>query len=147
MWRKAKTETQRRRGRPKKGEEVKEMISYGKGYQLKEGLRKIFECDKEDAEAELKRWLSWACRSKLKPFVELSKKIRRHKEAILATCRYRLSNARIEATNNKIKVLIRKAYGFRNIQNPKALIIIICSDLYKEIRMPYKDRLDIPIVY
>ena len=33
LWRKAKTETpKRRRGRPKKGEEVKEMISYGKGY-------------------------------------------------------------------------------------------------------------------
>ena len=28
-----------------------------------------------------------------------------------------MSNARIEATNNKIKLIIRKAYGFRNIQN------------------------------
>ena len=65
----------------------------------------------------------------------------RHKEAILATCKYKLSNARIEATNNKIKVLIRKAYGFRNIENLISLIMISCSNLINEIRLPYKDRL------
>ncbi|WP_418776209.1 transposase [Holdemanella biformis] len=50
-------------------------------------------------------------------FVELSKKIRRHKEAIIATVRHGLSNARIESMNNKIKVMIRKAYGFRKLFN------------------------------
>ena len=88
-----------------------------RGYQLKEGLRKVFQCRKDTIEKELKAWLSWACRSKLKPFVELSKKMRRHKDAIIATVRHGLSNARIESINNKIKVLIRKSYGFRNIQN------------------------------
>ncbi|QUC04906.1 transposase [Atopobium sp. oral taxon 416] len=28
-----------------------------------------------------------------------------------------MSNARVEATNNKIKLIVRKVYGFRNIQN------------------------------
>ena len=45
-----------------------------RGYQLKENLRKVFQCNKENVETELKAQLSWACRSKLKPFVELSKK-------------------------------------------------------------------------
>ena len=71
------------------------------------------------------------------------KKIRRHKEAILATVKYGLSNARIESMNNKIKVLIRKAYGFRNIENLKDMIMLICSNLYKELRMPYETKFEL----
>ena len=122
-------------------EEIREFYpKMFRGYQLKEGLRKVFQCSKETIEKELKAWLSWACRSKLKPFVELSRKIRRHKEAISATVKHGLSNARIESTNNKIKVLIRKSYGFRNIQNLIDMIMIVCSNLYLEIKLPYQLR-------
>ena len=118
-----------------------------KGYQLKEGLRLIFQSDIDEAEYLLDKWLSWACRCRIPSFVELSKKIRRHREAIISTVRYGLSNARIESMNNKIKVLIRKAYGFRNIENLKDLIMLVCSNLYKEIRLPYEQRCEsiIPI--
>lgn len=122
-------------------DEIKELYpKMFRGYQLKEGLRKVFQCRKDTIEKELKAWLSWACRSKLKPFVELSKKIRRHKEAIIATVRHGLSNARIESTNNKIKALIRKSYGFRNIQNLIDMIMIVCSRLYYEIKLSYELR-------
>ena len=39
------------------------------------------------------------------------------------------SNARIEATNNKIKLIIRKAYGFRNIQNMMDMVYLVCSKI------------------
>lgn len=107
-----------------------------RAYLIKESLRAVF--DSEDPESSLKAWLNWASHSKLRPIVELSKKIRKHKEAILATCHHRLSNARIEAINNKIKVIIRKAYGFRNIDNLLAMIMITCSDLYKQIMPAYR---------
>ena len=45
-----------------------------------------------------------------------------------------MSNARIEATNNKIKLIIRKAYGFRNIQNMIDMVYLVCSDL--DIQLP-----------
>ena len=61
--------------------------------------------------------------------VELNKRIRRHKEHILNTIRLGISNARIEATNNKIKLIVRKAYGFRNIQNMLDMVYLVCSDL------------------
>lgn len=111
-----------------------------KGYQLKEGLRQVFQCKSEEVEEALKKWLSWACRCRIPSFVELSRKIRRHKEAIIATVHHGLSNARIESMNNKIKVMIRKAYGFRNIQNLIDMIMIVCSNLYKEIKLPYEIR-------
>lgn len=111
-----------------------------RGYQLKEGLRLLFQSDKENIEHELNRWLAWSCRCRIPVFVELSKKIRRHKEAIIATVRHGLSNARIESMNNKIKVMIRKAYGFRNTQNLIDMIMIVCSDLYNKIKLPYEIR-------
>ena len=73
--------------------------------------------DADEAGAELKRWLWKASHSRIPAFKELYQKIKHHKTHILNTIRYGMSNARIEATNNNIKLIIRKAYGFRNIQN------------------------------
>lgn len=109
-------------------------------YQLKEGLRKVFQCEPSQVEVELKRWLSWACRCRIPDFVALSKTIRRHYKGSLATVKHALSNARIESMNNKIKVLIRKSYGFRNIQNLKDMIMIVCSNLVHSIQLPHQSR-------
>ncbi|WP_376716037.1 transposase [Enterococcus dongliensis] len=48
---------------------------------------------------------------------------------IFASACHGLSNARIEATNNKIKLLIRTAYGFKNLDNLFALIMLSCSNI------------------
>ncbi|MCL2150197.1 MAG: transposase [Dehalococcoidia bacterium] len=83
----------------------------------------------EDAEEALGRWLSWAQRSRIPEFIELRCKIKRHREAILSSIRYGLSNARIEAVNNKIKLTVRAGYGFRNIDNLITLIMLQCTSL------------------
>ena len=48
---------------------------------------------------------------------------------ILRAIELGVSNARVEAVNNKIKVAIRQGYGFRNIDNLIALVMLRCSDL------------------
>ena len=106
-----------------------------RAYQLKEGLRAVFQQQEDMVEAELNHWLLWASRSRIEGFVKLSKKIRRRKNEIISTVKQHLSNARIEAMNNKIKVLIRKSYGFRNTKNMIDLILITCSNL--QIDLPY----------
>jgi transposase len=78
-----------------------------RAYLLKEGMRAVFRFSYDVAPEELDRWLKWAQRCRIKEFVELGKKIKRHKEAILAAIRHGLTNARIEAINNKIKVTIQ----------------------------------------
>jgi hypothetical protein len=40
-----------------------------------------------------------------------------------------MSNARVEGINNKIKVITKRAYGFRNIDNLIAMIYLCCSNL------------------
>ena len=110
-----------------------------RGHDLKEKLRLILKLkDPELAEEELAGWLGWAQRCRIPAFVELGCKVRRHREHILDTVRYGLSNARIEATNknNKIKLLIRIAYGFRNIDAMIGLIMLFCSS----IEIPWPSR-------
>ena len=115
-----------------------------RAYCLKESLRLLLKStDFEQAGADLKHWLWWASHSRIPAFKELYKKIKRHKEHILNTIRLGLSNARIEATNNKIKLIIRKAYGFRNIQNMMDMIYLVCSDIH--IPLPNR-KLDVPKV-
>ena len=101
-----------------------------RGYLLKEGLRDVFKAqDGEEARLRLDKWLSWACRCRIPEFVDLSKKVRRHRDAIVRAVELNISNARIESINNKIKVCIRMGYGFRNIDNLISLVMLRCSDL------------------
>lgn len=108
-----------------------------RAYQLKESLRAIFHLeDRSECEERLSRWLSWAQRCRIPEFVELGRKIKRHKEAILATVDRGLSSSKVEALNNKIKVIIRRSYGFRNTDNLKAMVLLCCSD----IKIPLPNR-------
>lgn len=100
-----------------------------RGYLLKEGLRAVFRAGPGEAADALDGWLAWACRSRIPRFVELSRKVRRKRRGILRSIELGVSNARVEAVNNKIKVAIRQGYGFRNIDNLIALIMLRCSDL------------------
>ncbi len=59
-------------------------------------------------------------------FRELYAKIKRHKEHIPDTIRLGTGNTRVEATNNKIRLIIRKPYGFRNIGNIMDMIYLVC---------------------
>lgn len=101
-----------------------------RAYCMKEMLRLLLKMkDINEAEVELKQWLWRASHSRIDAFKKLYQKVKRHKEHILNAIRLGMSNARIEAINNKIKLIIRKAYGFRNIQNMLDMVYLVCSDL------------------
>ena len=109
-----------------------------RAYLLKEELRLIFKLrDADEAEKALGKWLWHASHSRIEAFKSLYHKIKRHKEHILNTIRFGLSNARIEAINNKIKLIVRKAYGFRNIQNMLDMVYLVCSNL--RIQLPNRN--------
>ena len=101
-----------------------------RAYQLKETLRLILHMkDAELAEEELDKWIEESASSGLAPMEELSAKILRHRENILNSIRCQANSAKSEAVNTTIKVLIKMARGFRNIENMIALIYLKCSDL------------------
>ncbi|MDR2296136.1 MAG: transposase, partial [Clostridiales Family XIII bacterium] len=91
-------------------------------------LTPSFKLPIEDAREELKGWIGWAMRSRIPGFVESRRKIKRHVGAILSSIEYVLSNARVEAINNKIKLTVGMGYGFRNIDNLIALVMLRCAN-------------------
>jgi transposase len=102
-----------------------------RAYRLKETLRVILKIkDPEAAKEQLKHWTMWADRCRIKEFRDLSKKIKRHKEYILNFIETGISNARVEGNNNKISLLVHRAFGFRNYQNMVDMIMLICSNLH-----------------
>ena len=56
-----------------------------------------------------------------------SREIRRHGPDILGTIELGCSNARLEASDNRIKVTIRMAYGFHHANSLIALVMLRCA--------------------
>lgn len=100
-----------------------------RGYLLKEELRALYACGPRVASRHLDAWLSWARRSKLKPFVKLARTVRRYRDGILAAIQLRISNGRLEGLNNKIGVLKHRAYGFHSAAALIAMVFLCCTKL------------------
>ena len=69
-------------------------------------------------------WLAWASRSKLEPFVRVARAIRKNREGIDCALVHELSNARVEGTNTKLRLLTRLAYGFHSHEPLVALAMV-----------------------
>lgn len=97
-----------------------------RAYRLKEALRAIFAGDlTEDEVAELvDRWCSWAQRCRLEPFVKAGRTIRKHRDGILAAIRLGLSNARLEGLNQRVALIVRRAFGFHSATAALALVML-----------------------
>ena len=113
---------------------VKSDPRLNRAYLLKEHLRLVFQCDYDGAVDALDKWLDWAQRCRIPEFLKLREKIKRHKTAILSTIKHGMTNARIEAVNNNIKVTIRMGYGYKNTDNLIALVRLKCGGF--EIKLP-----------
>jgi transposase len=92
-----------------------------RAYLLKEQLREVFRAKGRTGMDLLDRWLAWAARCRLQPFVELGRQIRRHLPEIRAALRHGLSNARVESANTRMRLLHRMAFGFHR---PRTLIAL-----------------------
>ena len=97
-----------------------------RAYLLKEGLRLVFQLGYEEAVEALETWIGWARRCRIPTFVDLQRRIVKHKASILAAIEHGLSNGRIESVNTKIRLITRVAFGFKS---PDALIALAMLNL------------------
>jgi transposase len=95
-----------------------------RAYLLKEGLRVVFQMPHDQAIEALDRWLAWARRCRIEPFVKLARSITKHRASILAAIENGLSNGLIESVNTKIRLITRIAFGFRSIPALIALLML-----------------------
>ena len=66
------------------------------------------------ARAALKRWYSWAIRSRLEPMKRVARMIKSHLEGIVNAIFHGMTNARAEGINSRIQWIKYTARGFRN---------------------------------
>jgi transposase len=74
----------------------------------------------------LKEWAAWASRSRLEPFVRVSRTIRAHLPGILAYIRWRLTNGLVEGLNRKARMIVARAYGYHSAEALIAMLFLTC---------------------
>jgi transposase len=108
-----------------------------RAYHLKESLRAVFAGDLDTATTNtlLDRWCSQAQRSRIPEFVKAARTIRKHRDGITAAIDRGLSNGRHEGLNNKVRLIIRRAYGFHSAQAALATVMLACGPV--DLQLPY----------
>ena len=105
--------------RPEDGERLAKLLlsdqRLATAWRLKEALRSVYRNrSRKTARAALKAWLNEASASGLKPFQRAAGSLRKWQEEILNYWVYPITNAMVEGKHNRVKVLKRRAYGYRN---------------------------------
>lgn len=108
-----------------------------RSYLLKESLAGILNLRQPWlAKRRLGDWLSWACRSRLKPFVKLARTLRKHLEGVMAYIETGLSNGPLEGINNKARLISRRAFGFHSVQAFTSMLMLCCGGITLDPPLP-----------
>ena len=77
------------------------------------------------------RWCTKVMRSRIEPMKEIARTLRNHRGLILNwfKARYVISLGAVEGFNNKVKVVTRKAYGFRTFTGVEVALYHTLGDL------------------
>jgi len=105
-----------------------------RAYEIKEQFRAILAGDL--SRELLDRWCARASRSRLAPFVKVAKTMRQRRDLILNAVEHGISNGRVEGFNTKVRLLIRRAYGFHSADAALALVMLAAGPI--ELRLPYE---------
>jgi transposase len=105
---------------------------------MKEQFRAVFAGDLEPAAAMqlLDRWIIRASRSRLAPFVKAAKTMRERRPIIVNAIENGISNGRVEGLNTKVRLLVRRAYGFHSAEAALALVMLACGPI--DLKLPHE---------
>jgi transposase len=98
-------------------------------YLLKEDLRMFWRMpNRKVGERFLDNWIAQANASGIKHFVKLAETLNKSRSRLLTYFKHRISTGPLEGLNNKIKVLKRQAYGFRDMAYFRLRLLFIHED-------------------
>ena len=103
-----------------------------RAYLLKEDLNGLWEyVSPAWAGKFIDRWCTRAMRSRIEPMQKEAKTIRKHKELILNWFKAKkaFSCGVVEGLNNKVKLTIRKSYGFKSLKCTEIALYHVLGDL------------------
>jgi len=82
---------------------------------LKEDLRALWQCrSRKEGEEYIDQWREQALATGLGPLKRMANTLEAHKEGLLAYFDHRITSGPLEGLNNKIKLLMRSGYGYRD---------------------------------
>lgn len=97
-------------------------------YLLKEHVLDIFdETNVHGALVRLGKWMANVERLGIEPFLKVISTMRNYWYGIVNYFKYRFTNAASEGFNNKINIIKRRAYGFRDLEYLKLKILQTCG--------------------
>lgn len=86
-------------------------------YILKDYLKRLWQYSyTKSCEKFLNYWIDLANETNCQILIKFSKTLKRKLYGILNHCKYPINTGKLEGINNKIKVIKRKAYGYRDIE-------------------------------
>lgn len=111
-----------------------------RAYEMKEQFRAIFagDLDRDDAASLLDRWCARAQRSRLAPFVKAARTMRQRRDLILNAVEHGISNGRVEGMNTKVRLIVRRAYGFHSADAALALVMLAAGPI--DLRLPHEHQ-------
>ena len=84
-------------------------------YVLKDDLKSLWDYSYEGAARRFwDEWYDRAIRSRIAPLKKFARNLKERLAGVLAHCRWPLHTSLLEGINNKIKVIKRMAYGYRD---------------------------------
>jgi transposase len=111
-----------------------------RAYEMKEQFRAIFAGDlpAADAIALLDRWCARAQRSRLEPFIKCARTMRQRRGLIVNALEHDISNGRVEGLNTKVRLIVRRAYGFHSADAALALVMLACGPI--DLQLPHEQQ-------
>jgi len=105
-------------------------LKTARAWALKESLRGLWKHRSRAAgERWWKRWYGWATRARLTSVKKVAEMVKRHLPNVLTYFKHRITNAGSEAINTVVQMLKKRAFGYRNFQNFRTVILFRCGGL------------------
>ena len=99
---------------------------------MKEQFRAIFAGDLNRDDAGCAR----AQRCRLPSFVKAAKTMRERRDLILNANEHGISNGRVEGLNTKVRLIVRRGYGFHSADAALALVMLACGPI--DLKLPHE---------
>lgn len=101
-----------------------------RAYLLKESFQQIYDAPSAARADDLfAEWYAWARRSALAPFRKFAATIQSYWPAVRRFLEVKLTNAIVEGTNSKVRMISHRAFGFHSAAALIAMIYLNCSNI------------------
>ena len=107
----------------------KTQLKTARAFHLKLAFQDFYLQPRSHAETYLKKWCSWASRSRVPAMVAAARTIRNHWDGLLRWFTSKITNGLLEGINSLIQAAKAKARGYRTARNLIAMVYLIAGKL------------------